>query len=55
MPDHAYRVRLDETGRLEWVETNPEGKNIHDVEPLTSVFERVAIAMISVLHIDWLL
>lgn len=52
---HSYRVQLDETERVRWLETTPEGQRSHDIEPHTSRLQRAVIAVIGVLPIDWLL
>lgn len=55
VPEQSYRVRLDERGQLQWVETTPEGEKIHRNEPHTSVWQRMMIALVAALPIDWLL
>ena len=55
VPNHSYRVQLDQKDRLQWIETTQGGKRAHRVEPHTSAFERIVVALISVLPIDWLL
>jgi putative cardiolipin synthase len=55
VPARSYRVRLDETDRLQWVDVTAEGKNTYGVEPQTSAFERAVVALVSLLPIDWLL
>jgi putative cardiolipin synthase len=54
-PEHAYRVRLDERDELQWVEVAPAGKKIHRSEPHTSALQRVTLALVAMLPIDWLL
>jgi putative cardiolipin synthase len=55
VPEHSYRVRLDDSDRLEWIETTSEGKKTYGVEPHTNALERAAVALVSLLPIDWLL
>lgn len=51
----AYEVRLDEDGRLFWIE-QMEGREVrHDTEPGTTWRDRVVTAVLSKLPIDWLL
>lgn len=55
MPGRAYEVRLDEKGKLYWVE-RAQGKIIrHDTEPGTTWWKRAAVKGLSWLPIDWLL
>jgi putative cardiolipin synthase len=55
MPTRAYEVRIDEKGKLHWIE-RPNGKEIrHDVEPGTTWWTRAAVKGLSWLPIDWLL
>ena len=55
MPTRAYEVRMDEQGKIYWIERN-DGKEIrHDVEPGTSWWKRAAVKGMSWLPIDWLL
>jgi putative cardiolipin synthase len=55
VPDHSYRVRLDEKDELQWVEKTPDGEKTYTIEPRTSAFQRAVVALISILPIDWLL
>lgn len=55
MPARAYEVRLDERGRLYWMERTREGIVRHDVEPGTTWWKRAAVNGLSWLPIDWLL
>ena len=51
----AYEVRLGENGKIYWLE-RVNGKVVrHDVEPGTTWFQRAAIAVLSLLPIEWLL
>lgn len=55
MPTRAYEVRVDEKGKLHWIE-RPNGKEVrHDVEPGTTWWKRAAVRGLSWLPIDWLL
>jgi putative cardiolipin synthase len=55
MPTRAYEVRIDEQGKLHWIE-RPDGKEVrHDVEPGTTWWKRAAVQGLSWLPIDWLL
>lgn len=55
MPTRAYEVRVDEKGRLHWIERN-RGKELrHDAEPGTAWWKRAAVKTLSWLPIDWLL
>jgi cardiolipin synthase C len=53
--DHAYEVRLDEEGRLYWLETRDGQKVRHDLEPGASFWRRAAVWFFSLLPIEWLL
>jgi len=53
--DHTYRVQLDQGDHLEWVETTLAGNKIHRIEPHTNAFQRMTLALIALLPIDWLL
>ena len=55
VPERAYEVRLDETGKLFWIE-RAAGKTIrHDEEPGAGLWKRVGVRILSFLPIDWLL
>jgi putative cardiolipin synthase len=51
----AYRVRLTETGALQWVDEAGGNEIIHDVEPGTTLLQRLGVSLLSILPIDWLL
>jgi putative cardiolipin synthase len=54
VPDCAYEVRL--CGRkLQWIERNDGTEVIHDREPGTTLWQRVAVRLLSWLPIEWLL
>jgi cardiolipin synthase C len=47
--------RLDASGDLYWIERR-EGSSVrHDVEPGTTLWQRLAVRLLSLLPIDWLL
>lgn len=55
MPERAYEVRMDEQGRLYWLERS-EGKiRRHEQEPGTTIWQRAGVQLLSFLPIDWLL
>jgi putative cardiolipin synthase len=55
MPERAYEVRLDETGKLFWIE-RADGKTVtHDEEPGAGIWKRAGVRILSILPIDWLL
>ncbi|QVQ26518.1 phospholipase D family protein [Achromobacter deleyi] len=55
IPGTAYRVQLDETGKLYWLEQR-DGKTIrHDTEPGASVWQRLSVWMASLLPLEPLL
>ena len=43
VPRSAYEVRLGRDGALQWVEQGPDGEVVHDREPGTSVWRRLAV------------
>lgn len=55
-PATAYEVRLSEAGKLLWIERGPGGEERrHDREPGTTLRQRVLIAFLATLPIEWLL
>jgi len=51
----SYEVRLDEHGRMYWLEWK-EGRQVrHDSEPGTGLLKRLGIGILSLLPIEWLL
>lgn len=55
IPERAYEVRLDETGKLFWLE-RADGKTLrYDVEPGTGIWKRAGVRILSILPIEWLL
>lgn len=55
IPMEAYEVRLNEAGRLYWVQREPDGDIHHRREPGTSMLRRVGVRLLSWLPIEWLL
>ena len=54
-PERTYEVRLSDDGSLYWIERT-DGREIrHDTEPGTTVWQRMAVALLSLLPIEWLL
>lgn len=54
-PERAYEVRLDEQGKLYWLERSG-GKVIrHEDEPGVSAWKRAGVRALSILPIEWLL
>ncbi len=51
----AYEVRMDEAGKLQWIEQTPTGALTRTTEPETSALGRALIGMLAVFPIDWLL
>jgi putative cardiolipin synthase len=55
VPDYSYRVRLDQNNAVQWIEATPEGNKAYRIEPHTNALQRLALASIALLPIDWLL
>lgn len=55
VPLRAYEVRLDEKGRLFWLEQGHNGPVRHNFEPGVGLFKRFGVWFISLFPIDWLL
>ena len=57
VPQAAYEVRIASDGvNLQWVERSASGALIvHDVDPQTSVWQRLVVGFLAGLPIDWLL
>jgi putative cardiolipin synthase len=55
VPTRAYRVSLGDTGRLRWIDRHDGVEVVREEEPGTSVWRRFAVALLSVLPIEWLL
>lgn len=55
VPEAAYEVRLDERGKLYWLERSGGKVTRHEDEPGTSAWKRAGVRALSVLPIEWLL
>jgi|SRR5438552_9684793 len=55
VPANAYRVRLSDSGALQWVEQAHGNELVHDHEPGTGFWLRIAVRVMSMLPIEWLL
>ncbi|WP_081897336.1 phospholipase D family protein [Massilia sp. BSC265] len=55
IPETAYEVRLDEQGKLYWLERTGGEVRRHHQEPGTTVWKRAGVQLLSFLPIDWLL
>jgi cardiolipin synthase C len=55
IPAEAYEVGLSADGQLYWLEQRGKTVLRHDVEPGTSFAQRVGVAFMSMLPIEWLL
>lgn len=55
IPASAYEVTLSDKGRLRWIERGEDGLDVHDIEPGTTLLQRLAIRVLSRLPIEWLL
>ena len=55
MPARAYRVRLNDSGALQWVAQNNGQEIVFDQEPRTGFWLRAFVAALSMLPIEWLL
>lgn len=54
-PGRTYEVRLSPEGELYWVERSDGAEVRHETEPGTTAWQRTAVAMLSLLPIEWLL
>ena len=54
IPAHAYKVRA-ENGGLRWDERNDGKTVVFETEPHASIWQRLMVAVLSVLPIEWLL
>jgi cardiolipin synthase C len=52
---NAYEVRLNEKGRLYWLEQQGDGQIRHNKEPHTGAWRRSGVFLLSILPIEWLL
>ncbi|MFL9961126.1 phospholipase D family protein [Paraburkholderia sediminicola] len=55
VPQVAYSVRLDEHGKLYWIERNGDKEIRHETEPNTTWYARLGVWMLSILPIESLL
>lgn len=55
LPKVAYAVKLDQNGKLYWIERNGDTEIRHDTEPNTTWYGRLGVWMLSVLPIESLL
>jgi cardiolipin synthase C len=55
VPANSYRLRLSDSGALQWVEQTDDAEIVHDQEPGTSFWLRLAVRVMSRLPIEWLL
>jgi len=55
VPTRAYRVSLGDTGQLRWIDRHDGVEVVQEEEPGASVWRRFAVALLSVLPIEWLL
>ena len=55
VPTRAYQVGLGDAGQLHWIDRHDGVEVVHEEEPGTGVWQRLAVAVLSVLPIEWLL
>lgn len=55
VPLHAYEVRLDDKGKLYWLEQRGEQTIRHHREPGTTLWQRLMVTLFSALPIEWML
>jgi cardiolipin synthase C len=55
VPSRCYEVCLDPGGKIYWIAQGEYAAIRHDIEPGTSRLQRTAIAVLSLLPIEWLL
>jgi putative cardiolipin synthase len=55
IPRQAYRVRLSESGRLEWWEHRDDENVLYAKEPGTGCWKRLGVSILALLPIEWLL
>ncbi|HEX9506235.1 MAG TPA: phospholipase D family protein, partial [Acidimicrobiia bacterium] len=55
VPARAYQVGLGDTGQLHWIDRHDGVEVVQEEEPGTRVLRRFAVAVLSVLPIEWLL
>ena len=55
IPGRAYRVFVDDRGRLEWEEQRDDARLVHRREPGSGFWKQLAVRIIALLPIEWLL
>jgi len=55
IPARSYRVSLTDDGKLQWLEQREGEPLIHQTEPGTTRLQRLGVALMALLPIDWLL
>jgi len=55
VPARAYQVGLGDTSQLHWIDRHDGVEVVQEDEPGTSVWRRFAVAVLSLLPIEWLL
>lgn len=55
IPEEAYEVKLDEHGKLYWIERTDAGTVTYTSEPGVGIIKRGWVNFLSILPIDWLL
>jgi len=55
VPTRAYQVGLGDTGQLYWIDRRDGVDVVHHQEPGAGVWRRLAVALLSLLPIEWLL
>jgi putative cardiolipin synthase len=52
LPEHSFRVRIDEDGDIEWLEQSAEGERVYDKEPRTGAWRRFQAGFYGILPIE---
>jgi putative cardiolipin synthase len=55
VPTHAYRLRTTDDGGLRWEERHDGEALVFATEPRAGLGQRILVALLSLLPIDWLL
>lgn len=55
LEQRAYQVRLAADGRMEWIDTQPEGSFVHHHDPDTTWLRRAQVVLWRMMPIEWLL
>lgn len=55
IPERAYEPKLDGSGNLYWIERRAGSQVRHAIEPGTTLWQRLAVRVLSLLPIEWLL